>query len=258
MKLKTNAELNASPIVANAAMNRERNIQGTNSYSKDLDFDILGFLKPGALHSPSQILGGTQPVKWLDLCCGTGKALIQATNLLLEEGFDQFSITGIDLVSMFDSPPQVPNLRLLEADLSVWTPGDEKFDLITCVHGLHYMGDKLDLIRRAVSWLKPNGVFRANLDIKNLRRGIECSKTIPARVLRRQGFEYNKATHTLSCHGHRDVVFPQFTYLGADDQSGPNYTLQPVVNSHYRHINGKKIKRSKAAKQRRREKRESR
>lgn len=259
MKLKDNAELKDSSVVANAAMNRERNLQGINSYSKDLDFDILAFLKPGALPSlgPDPL---RQPVRWLDLCCGTGKALLQATNILLEEGFDQFSITGIDLVPMYNLKPLTSNLALTWADLSDWKPAEsEKFDLITCVHGLHYIGDKLDLIRRAVSWLKPDGVFRANLDIKNLRRGIESSKTIPSRVFRRKkGVGYDQETHILSCDGHQDITFPQFTYLGADDQAGPNYTLQPAVNSHYRHINGKRNKRSKAAKQRRREKREKR
>lgn len=249
MKLKTNTELKDSSVVANAAMNRERNLQGTNSYSKDLGFDILAFLK--------ERLKNNQQVKWLDLCCGTGKALIQASNLLIEEGFDHFSITGIDLVPMRNLRSLTSNLGLFWADLSVWAPINQ-FDLITCVHGLHYIGDKLDLISRAASWLKPDGVFQANLDIKNLRRGVECSKTIPVRALRRQGFEYNKATHILSCHEHREVVFPQFTYLGADDQAGPNYTLQDVVNSHYKHINGKRNKRSTAAKQRRQEKREKR
>lgn len=227
MKLKDNDTLKDSPIVANSAMNRERNIQGTNSYSKDLGFDILAFLKE------------RQPVKWLDLCCGTGKALIEAAKILIEAEIE-FSITGVDLISMFAEilPSQWPaksaNFLLLEADLSTWKPTeDEKFDLITCVHGLHYIGDKLDLISRAVSWLKPDGVFRANLDLKSLRL---WNKQISARVLRRKGLEYNSKTHILSCEGSRDAVFSQFTYLGADDEAGPNYTCQPAVNSHYKRI----------------------
>jgi SAM-dependent methyltransferase len=175
--------------------------------------------------------------------------LIQANSLLLEP----FSIVGIDLVSMFDPHSKAPNLQLLEADLSNWAPL-EKFDLITCVHGLHYIGDKLNLISRAVSWLTPDGVFKANLDLKSLRRGIESSKQIPVRVLERKGLTYNRATHVLSCEGHRDAEFSQFDYLGADDQAGPNYTRQPAVNSHYKHI-GEKRNRSKAAKKRRAEKR---
>jgi len=247
LKLKSNSELESSPIVANSAMNRERNLQGTNSYSKDIGFDILDFLQ--------EQLRNNGQVRWLDLCCGTGKALVQATNLLLEQGFDQVSIVGIDLVSTFDQAPQVPNLRLLEADLSTWTTSD-KFDLITCVHGLHYIGDKLDLIGRVMSWLTPDGVFKANLDLKSLRRGSNSSKQIKVRVLKRQGLTYDRATHVLSAEGHRDSSFSQFIYMGADDEAGPNYTLQPAVNSHYKWANGRRrIKRSKAAKKRRAEKR---
>jgi len=248
MKLKDNTQLKASPVVANSAMNRERNLQGTNSYSKDLAFDILAFLKEN------------QPVKWLDLCCGSGKALIEMEEILTEAEIE-FSIIGVDLIPIFDElakrPANSVNFLLQEADLSVWNPEDDKFDLITCVHGLHYIGDKLDLIRRAVSWLKPDGVFLANLDLKSLRRGKERSKKIPTRVLLRRGLEYNNNTHILSCKGYRCIEFPQFTYLGADDQAGPNYTLQPAVNSHYKHINGSRNRsRSKAAKQRRQAKRE--
>jgi hypothetical protein len=43
------------------------------------------------------------------------------------------------------------------------------FDLITCVHGLHYVCDKLGLIARAASWLVEDGRFVANLALDNLR-----------------------------------------------------------------------------------------
>ena len=49
-------------------------------------------------------------------------------------------------------------LRLVEASLSAWRP-DRSFDLITCVHGLHYVGDKLGLVARAASWLAEDGLF---------------------------------------------------------------------------------------------------
>ena len=76
---------------------------------------------------------------------------------------------GVDLVGMFLRPdPGLTCLRLVEASLSTWRP-DRTFDLITCVHGLHYVGDKLGLIARAASWLAEDGLFVANLDLANLK-----------------------------------------------------------------------------------------
>ncbi|WP_232837191.1 class I SAM-dependent methyltransferase [Lentzea terrae] len=43
-------------------------------------------------------------------------------------------------------------------------------DLVTCVHGLHYVGDKLGLLVRAASWLVPGGRFVANFDVAGVRR----------------------------------------------------------------------------------------
>ena len=70
---------------------------------------------------------------------------------------------------MFHCPdPGLTCLRLVEASLTTWRP-DRAFDLITCVHGLHYVGDKLGLIARAASWLAEDGLFVANLDLANLK-----------------------------------------------------------------------------------------
>ena len=78
-------------------------------------------------------------------------------------------IVGVDLVGMFLRPdPGLTCLRLVEASLSTWRP-DRPFDLITCVHGLHYVGDKLGLIARAASWLAEDGLFVASLDLHNLK-----------------------------------------------------------------------------------------
>ena len=46
-------------------------------------------------------------------------------------------------------PP--PGLQLICTPAACWQPA-LRFDLITCVHGLHYIGDKLGLLTRAASW----------------------------------------------------------------------------------------------------------
>jgi hypothetical protein len=56
----------------------------------------------------------------------------------------------------------------VEASLTTWRP-DRAFDLITCVHWLHYVGDKLGLIARAASWLADAGLFVGHLDLANLK-----------------------------------------------------------------------------------------
>lgn len=70
--------------------------------------------------------------RWLDLCCGTGNALAQASNIVNAENHS-IKIVGVDLVGMFVAH-ESKSLTLIEASLSTWQP-TEMFDLITCIHG---------------------------------------------------------------------------------------------------------------------------
>ena len=81
----------------------------------------------------------------------------------------------------------------------------------------------------------PNGQTM-NLDLSNIRRedGSSMSRIL-AGEMRRYGFEYHPRKKLLGCEGRKLVSFP-FQYLGADDQAGPNYTKQPVVDSYYASI----------------------
>ncbi len=218
MNLLSDDQLERSAVVANCRMNRERNLLGSNGYDRELGFNPLTFLR-----ERSQ----SQPPAWLDLCCGSGKALIQAAELMRKEGWSA-TIIGVDLVGMFHH--QNPDVQLVEASLKTWQ-SDRKFDLITCVHGLHYIGDKLSLIARACSWLAPNGHFTANLDASNLKLTDSDSRPI-INKLRRLRLKYNQTKRLLTATRH--LTLPTlFRYLGADDSAGPNYTGQPAVNSHY-------------------------
>src|ERR1700733_3729022 len=126
MMLLGDDELERSAVVANCRMNRERQLIGTNGYVKEMGFHPLDFLK-------KRITSG-RPVAWLDLCCGTGKALIEAAERIPSETLN-IEPVGIDLVGMFDRvDPSSTGLRLVQASLTVWQP-ERWFDLITCVHG---------------------------------------------------------------------------------------------------------------------------
>jgi SAM-dependent methyltransferase len=224
MPLLSDDDLERSAVVANCRMNRERDLLGSNGYSRELGFNPLDFLK-------EQTATG-HPAVWLDLCCGTGKALIQAARIIGAEG-SNIEIIGVDLVGMFHRPdPALTCLHLVKASLSTWRP-DRPFDLITCVHGLHYIGDKLGLTARAASWLAHDGLFVANLDLKNLK--FSDSKQAGRRVavdLRRSGLEYDRRRRRVVCRGRKVVDVP-YRYLGAYDRAGPNYTGQPAVDSYY-------------------------
>src|SRR5262249_45546176 len=125
--------LSASSVVANCAMNRERQLSGVNSYSRELSFNPLDWLR-------ARITPGGPTSGWLDLCCGTGLALIQAAHRLRDDGLrDRVRLLGVDLVDAFDREGAP---ELVTASVTDWTPPG-RFDLITCVHGLHYVGDKL-------------------------------------------------------------------------------------------------------------------
>ena len=201
--------LERSSVVANNAMNRERNLAGPNSYEQDLGFNPLDLLRP--------------PAAWLDLCCGSGRALIQAAAPGL-------TLTGVDLVDYF--APHDTTVTFVAASLREWEPAQE-FDLITCVHGLHYVGDKLDALTRALRWLRPGGRFAGHLDLANLKQrdGVSLSATVRTR-LRRAGVGYDSRRRLVTCDGPRALDLG-LRYLGADDRAGPNCTGQPAVDSYF-------------------------
>jgi SAM-dependent methyltransferase len=216
-----NDALERSSVVANRTMNRERDLTGSNGYTRELGIDIP------ALISARLANGG---FRWLDICCGTGKALRQCSSLFDDE---RLRITGIDLVDFYAAPP-TNAVRLVTASVTTWTPEDPGFDLITCVHGLHYLGDKLGVLAKAATWLTPGGQLVANLDLNNLRTADDRPLGRRATTaLRAAGFTVDTRRHRIGfAHGDGPNSLP-FTYLGANSEAGPNYTGQPAVHSHY-------------------------
>jgi SAM-dependent methyltransferase len=209
--------LERSSVVANCRMNRERRLRG---YNRELGLDVLEFLG-------SRSVAGAA-VRWLDLCCGTANALFEVA-----DGFPgDIEIIGVDLVDFFAGPPRPPRLRLVTASVVAWAP-DGVFDLITSVHGLHYIGDKLGVITKAARRLSENGLFVANLDARSIRRedGTAAGPSL-TRAFRAAGLAYDSRTKRISCQGRRDIRLP-YVLVGCDDQAGPNYTGQPAVDSHY-------------------------
>lgn len=222
LQLLGDAALAASPVVANNTMNRERGLAGPNSYAKELGFDPYEF-----------IAAREEARAWLDLCCGSGKALIHAAGrFAAERPQAAVSIVGIDLVDHFLSGRWPPGLELIAASAADWSPR-RSFDLITCVHGLHYVGDKLRVLDRAASWLVPDGLFVADFDPASVRdgRGRSGARKVVA-ALRQAGWEYDTRHKRVSCTGPLTLDLGA-VYLGADDAAGPNYTGQPAVASYY-------------------------
>jgi SAM-dependent methyltransferase len=224
--LLTTAQLERSGVVANCRMNRERTLTGGNGYTRELGFNPLEFVVKAA--------DAKEQVRWLDLCCGTGGALIEAARAIDDRNLTQrVEIVGVDLVGLFAPiADQQLSLQLIEASLSTWTP-DRPFDLITCVHGLHYIGDKLGLLARALSWLTEDGLFAANLSLKNIKLADsrDAARLVGAE-LRRQEVSYDQRRKRVTRSGRVELKLP-FQFLGADDEPGPNYTGQAAVDSYY-------------------------
>lgn len=215
-----------SEVVANACMNRTRNLAGVNSYEKDLGLSPLDYLL--------KALENQRQVAWLDLCCGSGRAVIQAAEAFGAAGLARRArLHGIDLVPMFDPiPPGIGNLVLTSTPIEYGAP-EERFDLVTCVHGLHYVGDKLGMLEKASTWLKNDGLLLMHLDYKNLRvSGSSCARTLIGRDLRRSGFRYFTGRRLITRKGPIVRLLPYY-YLGADEKAGPNCTGQPAVDSYY-------------------------
>lgn len=230
VRLLDDVALEASPVVANNAMNQERGLSGANSHAKELGFDPYEFLLARAAERDDDGGGGTA---WLDLCCGSGRALIHAAGRLAAEHPDaDVAIVGVDLVDYFAAPVRPRGLELVAASVADWRPG-RTFDLITCVHGLHYVGDKLGLLARAFSWLAADGLFVADFDAESIRHdGGRSAKREAVAALTSAGAEYDARRRRVTCRGPR-TPRTLAAYLGADGEAGPGYTGQPAVDSYY-------------------------
>jgi len=220
--LLSDAALIHSDVVANNRMNRERQAIGVNSYQKDLGFDLITFLE--------KKIREEETVRWLDIGCGRGKALIQIANYFKDE--DRIQFEGVDLVNMFDQHNE-KNLLLRCLDLHQWVP-EVEYDLITAVHSIHYIGDKLKLIRDVVSSLKKDGLFIAHIDLKNIQVENKKKQFVYEWFLS-HNFLFSNNRHILKCFSTNYFEF-QWQYLGSDDRCGPNYTGQEAVNSYYQWI----------------------
>jgi SAM-dependent methyltransferase len=231
LELLSDSMLESSSVVANCAMNRERGLTGSNGYGRELGLDVLGELR-------QKLKNTDRPVRWLDLCCGSGRALLEAAHELQRDGLtDRVEIIGVDLVDYFVPGLPMAPVRLATASVGTWAPPDGvAFDLITCVHGLHYVGDKLSIMTRAASWLTATGVFAASFDPTSIRRADGTATGRPLTdALRKAGFDIDLRARRIKRHGRADIASP-FTYLGSDDTAGPNYTGQPAVHSHYDYV----------------------
>jgi SAM-dependent methyltransferase len=232
--------LEEQDVVANSTMNRERGLAGVNSYEKELGIDPIDVLVDRSARPEPD------PVAWLDVCCGTGLALVQGAHVLAHRGRRDIRLVGIDLVDRFDS--RATDLDVLDVrctSLAAWRP-DRVFDLITCVHGLHYVGDKLAALARLASWLGPGGQLVANLDPRSIRIAGQPSGRQLVSALRSSGFEVDLRRRRICLLGGRSVHLP-YRYLGADPAAGPNYTGQPAVDSHYEPVRGRNDRRSTGA-----------
>jgi len=225
MKLLSESELIWSPVVANSTMNRERNASGINSYEKEFKFKPEAFLV--------NHIDKFGQVKWLDLCCGYGKALVQVALDFSKQDLEHKAVLkGIDLVDSFLPIPTSVSCLQFEVKSAVeWSPGDE-YDLITCVHGLHYLGDKLKVLKTAMASLSSNGLFIANLDLKNILIDNGDAQSHLKSIFKTNTIQYNARTRVVQCSGPRVIDFG-VQYKGASDQAGPNYTGQEAVNSFY-------------------------
>jgi len=224
MDLLTNEKVLKSEIVANSTMNRERGLSGVNSYGRELAFDIVPWLLSRARGHGSSY--------WLDACCGEGLALMDARRALdsSPEGIN-VSVVGVDLVGAIKSNHSE---NVVVGDVTAFDTG-RQVDLITCVHGIHYLGDKLGAIRHFYSLLNPGGVLICNVDLTNI-----IIDGTPSKSWRTVAGSPNP---TVSFKKHilkveKDVNSPiafHLNYLGAAVSTAPNYTGIIVIDSFYSH-----------------------
>lgn len=226
--LLTDAQLETSAVVANNRMNRERALFGINSYQKELGIDLLAHLQSRAATE--------QTVRWIDICCGEANALRQAAEVLhTRDCWPQMHFEGLDLVGIFPPIPPVyaQNLHLKAGSVGDWQP-QVQYDLVTCIHGVHYLGDKLGFIQKVLGQLKADGWFVFNLDFNNFKDAADRPMVAWwKQQCKQKGWRYDARRHLAHVSGRQDWA-ATWEYLGATDQAGPNYSGQAAVDSYYK------------------------
>ncbi len=223
-------ELLSSPIVANSTMNRGRDLSGVNSYERDLRFSPTDFLADRVQERGHAL--------WYDACCGQGRALIEAARQFQATDWGRpVRIVGVDLVETF-TPEHAPHVTLIAADVAAFRldhPHQVHADLITCVHGLHYLGDKLGFLETAYAMLAPGGLLLTHLDPDNLR-AIGAGASVWRQAVRRaakDGVALNFKGHVLRIVQTEAALDFGVTYQGATVSEQPNYTGITVIDSWY-------------------------
>ncbi|MEZ4687149.1 MAG: class I SAM-dependent methyltransferase [Bacteroidia bacterium] len=206
-------------------MNRQRGLAGINSYEKELGFDIEQFL--GSKMNTKK----GEEVRWLDICCGEGKALI---DLGVRWKHGPLKLVGLTLQECSMRLRCFSNsfLTLHEGAIERFNPL-ERFDLVTVSMAFIISETNLqhDRIR---SFLTPGGSFWGNLSLENVRD--EKGNIIASRLKKdwkESGWNYHGRRKLLEIPG-KGTAPRSYPYLGADDQAGPNYTGQEAVNSYYK------------------------
>ena len=181
-------------------MNRGRGLTGVNSYERELRrFDIAAFLRRRADTSPTE-----RRIRWLDACCGAGRALTEAADAWASTDWARrITLIGIDLYD--GMPPDRNNedglrARFIAGDVLTHLP-QEPLDLVTCIHGLHYLPDKLAFLEQAYTRLAPDGgLLLAHLDPANLKLQDAGNTPLWPRLLRqarRQGISLEFRAHLI-------------------------------------------------------------
>jgi SAM-dependent methyltransferase len=206
-------DLEATAVVANNRMNRERQLRGPNGYDRDLGFDVVDLLQEAG-----------ESAAWLDACCGSGRALFEAELLL-----PTATLVGVDLVGMWWPHRSDSSVQLVGTALRLFGT-ERRFDLVTSVHGLPYVGDKLGTLLRLRSWLKPGGRLAAHLDLAHVF--VDGRPAGPG-LLRELGFTWNRRRHLVHAIGPPPGIAVAPVFLGATE-AGPTFAGQPGVVSRYR------------------------
>lgn len=207
MQLIPDDKLIWSPTVANSRMNRSRNASGINSYEQEFKFKPGQFLESAVAEKGS--------AAWLDICCGEGKALLQTAQYFKNRNRQQaIELNGIDLIENSNSNSDVVFYVMPFSSFK----SAIKYDLITCVHGLHYVENKLAAIEKAISLLKVKGLFVANLDLSDICIKDTDSNQLLKDRLKKENIQYNSRRKIIKKIGYDELRF-DYDYLGADEKA---------------------------------------
>ncbi len=177
---------------------------------------------------------------WVDVCCGQGRALIDAINKQYESKNDtHMSFIGIDIRKLethFDIKYDNCALSFVNQDINDLSCFQVRPNLITDIFGLCYVSDPLSVVENLYNSLEKNGILISlglnKVSVKDNKVSSEEVSDFKTWMIKRmdKNLEYK---YSIGCDGSDNAIVCYFRKLNLDSKLNLNLKLDDFKLSPY-------------------------